>query len=51
MHRPALSALSRAAVEYPSSDGKPLAENDAQLAAILYAIGALRVYFAVRRAQ
>ena len=49
MRRPDLSALSRAAVEYPSSDGKPLAENDAQLAAILYAIGALRVHFAGRR--
>ncbi len=44
MHRPAPSTfpaaapspLSRAAVEveYPSSDGKPLAENDTQLAAI-----------------
>ena len=58
MHRPAPSAfspavpstLSRAAaeVEYPSSDGKPLAENDAQLAAILYAISVLRTYFAGR---
>ena len=36
------------AVDYPSSDGKPLAENDAQLAAILYAVGALRVYFGAR---
>ena len=43
------SALSRAAVEYPSSDGRPLAENDAQLAAILYGIGALRVRYAGRR--
>ena len=33
------------AVEYPSGDGKPMAENDAQLLAILYAIGALRVYY------
>ena len=49
MRRPALSALSPVAVEYPSSDGKPLAENDAQLAAILYAIGVLRVRFAGRR--
>ena len=48
MRRPTLSALSPGAVEYPSSDGKPLAENDAQLAAILYAVGALRVYFAKR---
>ena len=43
------SALSRVAVEYPSSDGRPLAENDAQLAAILYGIGALRVRYAGRR--
>ena len=49
MRRSALSALSPAAVEYPSSDGKPLAENDAQLAAILYAIGVLRIRFAGRR--
>ena len=58
MRQPALSAfppavpsaLSRAAVEveYPSSDGKPLAENDAQLAAILYGVGALRVRYAGR---
>ena len=59
MRRPAPSAFSpavpsartRAAVEveYPSSDGKPLAENDAQRAAILYGIGALRVRYAGRR--
>ena len=58
MHRPAPSvfppavpsALSRAAVEveYPSSDGKPLAENDAQHTAIRYAVGALGVYYAGR---
>ena len=58
MRQPALSAfppavpctLSRAAVEveYPSSDGKPLAENDPQLAAILYGVGALRVHYAGR---
>ena len=40
--------LPSAAVDYPSSDGKPLAENDAQLHAILYAVSALRVYFAAR---
>ena len=42
--------LSRAAVEveYPSSDGKPLAENDPQFAAILYGVGALRVRYAAR---
>ena len=33
------------AVEYPSGDGKPMAENDAQLLAMHYAIGALRVYY------
>ena len=59
MRRPALStfspaappALSRAAVEveYPSSDGKPLAENDAQHTAILYGVGALRVRYAGHR--
>ncbi len=36
------------AIEYPSGDGKPMAENDAQLAAIHYGIGALRVYFEAR---
>ncbi len=36
------------AVDYPSSDGKPLAENDPQLHAILYAVGALRVYYGHR---
>ena len=30
-----------ATIDYPSSDGKPLAENDAQRHAILYACGAL----------
>ena len=39
------SIVPSAAVEYPSGDGKPMAENDAQLAAILYGIGALRVYY------
>ena len=37
-----------ATIDYPDSDGKPMAENDAQLAAILYAIGALRVYYGAR---
>ena len=36
------------AIDYPSSDGKPLAENDAQLHAIHYAFGALRLYYAAR---
>ena len=39
------SVVPPVAIEYPSGDGKPMAENDAQLAAILYGIGALRVYF------
>ena len=42
------SILPPAAVDYPSSDGKPMAENDAQLVAILYAIGVLRVHFGAR---
>ena len=40
--------LPPAAIDYPTSDGKPLAENDPQLHAILYAVGALRVYYAAR---
>ena len=35
-------------VDYPSSDGKPMAENDAQRAAIMYAIGALEIRFSDR---
>ena len=42
------SILSPSAVEYPSSDGKPMAENDAQGNAIRYAIGSLRNWFADR---
>ena len=37
-----------ARVEYPSSDGRPMAENDAQRAAIMYAIGVLDLRFADR---
>ncbi len=37
-----------AAIDYPSSDGKPLAENDLQLHAIFYAFGALRLHYAER---
>ena len=40
--------LPSAAVDYPTSDGKPLAENDAQARAILYAFGALRVHYEAR---
>ena len=39
------SIVPPAAIEYPSGDGQPMAENDAQLAAIHYAIGALRLYY------
>ena len=35
-------------VDYPSSDGKSIAENDAQRAAIMYAIGALEIRFSDR---
>ena len=39
------SIVPPAAIDYPSSDGKPLAENDAQLHAIHYAFGALLLYY------
>ena len=42
------TVLSPAAVEYPCSDGKPMAENDAQGNAIMYAIGSLRSWFTNR---
>ena len=38
----------RAAVDYPSSDGKPMADNDWQRAAIVYALGALQEHYAHR---
>ena len=43
-----LTVLPPVAIEYPSGDGKPMAENDAQLAAIHYGIGALRVHYQAR---
>ena len=43
--------LPPATVDYTSSDGKPLAENDLQARAILYAFGALRVRYSDRRAD
>ncbi len=43
--------LPSAAIDYPSSDGKPLAENDLQARAILYAFGALRVRYGDRRSD
>ena len=39
------SVLARIPVEYPSSDGQPMAENDWQLHAMIDAIAALDVYF------
>ena len=46
MIRPARAA---APVHYPSSDGKPMAENDAQRNAIMYGISALTRHFRDRR--
>ena len=46
MIRPAPAA---APVHYPSSDGKPTAENDAQRNAIMYGISALTLHFKDRR--
>ena len=42
------SVLARAVIDYPSSDGQPMAENDWQRHAILDAVGVLDVYFAER---
>jgi len=46
MIRPAPAAVP---IHYPSSDGKPMAENDAQRNAIMYGIGALARHFENRR--
>ena len=46
MLRPAPAA---APIEYPSSDGQPMAENDAQRDAIMYGISALARHFKDRR--
>ena len=40
------SIVPPAAIDYPSSDGKPLAENDVQRDAIHYAYSALRLHYA-----
>ena len=40
-----LSAPVAAAVDYPSSDGKPMAESDFQLHPLIYAVDRLRRYF------
>ena len=47
MRQPAIAPV-EAGIDYPSSDGKPLAENDAQHTAIRYGVGALGVYYAGR---
>ena len=36
-------------IDYPSSDGQPMAENDAQRSAIMYGIGALARHFKSRQ--
>ena len=46
MIRPAPAAVP---IHYPSSDGKPMAENDAQRDAIMYGVGALTHHFKGRR--
>ena len=46
MIRPAPVAVP---IDYPSSDGKPMAENDAQRDAIMYGISALTRHFRDRR--
>ena len=38
-------APATAAIEYPSSDGKPMADGDAQLIPLIYAVDRLRHYF------
>ena len=43
-----LSERTVAAVEYPSSDGKPVAESDFQLTVLTYAREALRIHFRAR---
>lgn len=43
-----VTAAAPVAVEYPSGDGKPMAENDAQLLAMVYALSALDIRFADR---
>jgi Uma2 family endonuclease len=41
-----VTSAAPAAVEYPSSDGKPMAENDAQALTMIYARNALAAWFA-----
>ena len=44
-----VTSAAPAAVEYPSSDGKPMAENDAQALTMIYARNALAAWFARRQ--
>ena len=46
MVQPAPAAVE---IDYPSSDGQPMAENDAQRSAIMYGIGALARHFKSRQ--
>ena len=48
MSIPVVTPTAPAAVEYPSSDGKPMAESDAQRLTIVYATDALATWFAER---
>ena len=48
MSTPVVTPAATVAVEYPSSDGKPMAESDAQRLAMLYAMAALEIWFADR---
>ena len=48
MSTPVMTPAATAAVEYPSSDGKPMAESDAQRLAMVYAMAALEIWFADR---
>ena len=48
MSTPVVTAAAPVAVEYPSSDGKSMAENDAQRLAMVYALAALEIRFADR---
>ena len=43
-----VTSAAPAAVEYPSSDGKPMAENDAQALTMIYARNALAAWFGRR---
>ena len=48
MGRAVPGPVARAAVEYPGSDGKPMAESDAQRVTMMYAMSALEIWYADR---